>query len=99
MSELSFLIDLLVNHKLSKSVKELIVERIKLIDQPAMGRPAPRAMPRQDLTHTIPQPAPIPVEQIAQTPEAAAAIASRNEALNAALSGKILRGQERPRKW
>jgi hypothetical protein len=107
MNELSFLIDLLINHKLPRAVKELIVERIKILDVPITKNPAPTRASiqhsRADLAPpgmpTVPQVATIPVEQIAQTPEAAVAIASRNQALREAMSGKMPKGQERPRKW
>lgn len=44
-------------------------------------------------------PAPEPVVQIAQTPATAAAMQSRNDAINAAISGKVDKTTGKPRKW
>lgn len=47
----------------------------------------------------IPAPAPIPIDAIAQTPAAAAAIASRQQAINESLAGKTDKATGRPRKF
>lgn len=62
MSELSFLIDLLLNHRLTKDVKTLVAERIKEIE----GKP--QASPRVALpAHLIGQ-APSTIANLAAEP-------------------------------
>lgn len=122
MSELSFLIELLLNHDLPKATKDLLASRIRDVEANLVAAPQPRqpvvtaingvyqapstiaAMARHgDLTAptiSIAANAPsIPVEQVAQTPAAAAAINSRNEAINNAISGKVEKGRVSPRKF
>ncbi len=113
MTELSFLIELLMNHRLQKVTKEFILSRIKEVEANLNARPAPYQRPGQDLTQAAstralldkhgPLPSiempPIPVEQIAQTPATAAAMLSRQQAISQALSGKIDKGQTSPRKF
>lgn len=93
MSELSFLIDLLMNHKLSKPTKELIAARIKEVESlmtmthaylPANAKISTYLGPPQAASTLAllekhgPLPIPeIPVEQIAQTPATAAAMNDR----------------------
>lgn len=127
MTELSFLLDLLMNHKLQKETRELIRARIiqveanldcrqnmhpKAPDNPrhpllpgtqaastlaAMARH--QGMPIPPPTIEKPSPVESPVEQIAQTPETAAALASRNQAIAESIAGKIDKVSGRPRKW
>ena len=40
MTELSFLLELLLNHKLAKTTKEAVIERIKAIEAQSFSRPA-----------------------------------------------------------
>lgn len=88
MTELSFLIDLLMNHKLSKATKELIASRIKEVEFSMSSRPSGPSYSPPVIYNGVPQAAstvallekhgPLPVvENIAQTPEAAAALANR----------------------
>lgn len=132
MTELSFLIELLLNHDLPKATKDLIASRIKEVEQ-KISAPithiattgfitpttdqlqikmvpgtyqAPStlaAMARHNGTTVslpiVPEPPPVPVETIAQTPATAAAMNSRNQAISDAISGKIDKTSGKPRKW
>jgi hypothetical protein len=104
MTELSFLVDLLINQK-PKDFKRLITERIKEIEL------APRALVK---TNQIPahlagqSPSTIanlmkdPVEapQVAiNSPAAHAALVQRQEAIAQAMSGKVEKGRTSPRKF
>lgn len=108
MTELSFLIELLLKHDLPIATKELIAERIKEVEAnlhanfqakpayapiPSLQSPPAYAVPKMP---AMPQ---VPVEQVGQTPEAIAAMQSRSQAIAEAISGKIPKGQERPRKF
>lgn len=110
MTELSFLLDLLMNHKLPKLTKQLIAARIKEVEQMLQttsvtlntkhGKVPVYASPyiKEDEKIFLSQePSPIPVEEIAQTPAAAAALASRQQAIMN--RGTIEKGQTSPRKW
>lgn len=139
MTELSFLIELLLNHDLPKATKELIAERIKEVEAiiflvapgsshavaqqrfaqnqiVQQGIPQARqaqstldAMARHgDVGYTAPiihaqqlppEMPPVPVEQIAHTPAAAAAMNSRHQAIAEAIAGKVNKETGRPRKW
>lgn len=131
MSELSFLIELLLEHNLPAETKKALAARIKDVEgglqrpqQPqhvtvsnwsAISSPitAPQqaastlaAMarhgtlnPEAPTVSIIPQPPPEPVAVIAQTPAAAAAMASRNQAINESLAGKVDKTTGRPRKF
>jgi hypothetical protein len=114
MTELSFLLDLLLNHKLPKGTKEAITARIKEIEdrqaQPlAYVQRPPRTAQSPSTQRILDEMA---QEQgvshtviatnppmIAQTPAAAAALAARQEAISIALSGKEEKGRTRPRKF
>lgn len=125
-SELSFLIDLLLNHKLSKPVRDLIADRIKEVETryiPQSQHSAPREvsktsqaastlallakhqnLPPPQLPQASDQPS-LPVEQIAQTPEAVKALTDRAQAINDAVNGRnVMRSRDKmertsPRKW
>lgn len=124
MTELSFLLDLLFNHKLPKTAKDVIAARIKEVEEKlnenkdihipfGTTRIATTNIPNQSPSTLIalakhgviplqempPIPKPEPVQVIAQTAATQAAMNSRNEAINRALSGKPLAGQDKPRKW
>lgn len=128
MTELTFLIELLLNHDLPKETKDLIACRIKDVEaalilkdigrsQPLtnpissvaahypMSSQAPSTMALLAKHGDIPQvampsiPQQEPVAQIAQTSATAAAMASRNEAINASIAGKTDKITGRPRKW
>ena len=104
MTELSFLINLLLNHKLQKQTKEAIKVRISEVEQnisipsaPKTEQPKPALVAMQALsTQQILEKNP---DIIAQTPAAAQALKSREEAIQAAMSGKIEKGQTHPRKF
>ena len=129
-SELSFLIDLLLNHKLVKATAELIAERIKEVEanlsaRPAMHQPIAQVpktphiaaqapsmqaimarhpdliagVPVQQELNSDSMLVPSPIAVIAQTPAASAAMASRNQAINESISGKIDKVSGRPRKF
>jgi hypothetical protein len=104
MSELGFLLELFLNHKLPRITKALIAERIKEVEIAARTvTPQPRissnisaqapstqaALMRQD-----------PVEVIAHTSATANALASRQQAINDSISGKRMATESgRPRKF
>jgi hypothetical protein len=78
MSDISFLIELLLNHKLSKSTRELIAARIREVEASPHSRP----LTTTTLTHhnsNTPQ---------VQTQAGLAALQDRQEAINAAMAGK-----------
>jgi hypothetical protein len=120
MTELSFLIELLMNHKLPKVTKDLIAQRIREVEErftvqniiqpnraPQIISPIVHGAQQSPSTLALmakhgdvpPMPivqaaAPEPVAVIAQTPQAAAAMQHRQEAL----AGKLdERGMKR--KW
>ena len=118
-TELSFLIELLLHHKLEGKSKDLIQQRIQDVEarlsslkfhemkhssavasqNPVIAMQAPstqRIMERNPDLIQAPT-APVPVDEIAQTPVAMAALQSRQEAL--ANAGKIEKGRDRPRKF
>lgn len=114
MTELSFLLDLLFNHRLPKTAKEAIGARIKEVEEKLNEVKDPRipfGTARSPIAAGAPQAVStlaamdkhgiaaesIPVEIIAQTPAAQAAMASRQAALNNA--GKIDKNAQRPRKF
>jgi hypothetical protein len=137
MTELSFLVDLLLNHKLPKATRDVVAARIKEVEcksslytQSAASSPPPRSpqpLPSGLPPHIAAQPlstqaalvrqmqkdgalaepimiapppeAPPPVEQIAQTPQTMAALAHRQESINAGLAGIVDKQTGRKRKW
>lgn len=119
MTELAFLLELLLNHKLPRPTKVAVTERIKEVEQrlgnatlqrpaaplqsqgfipPHLANQAPStiaAMARHpDLAAALEQPA-----VVAQTPAAQAALASRQQAIAIATSGKEEKGRTSPRKF
>jgi hypothetical protein len=115
MSELSFLVDLLVNHKLPKATSDVILARLKEVEvsleasreiqfpiQPramAPGAPRQAASTQAILDRNPDLAAAIPIEQVAQTPAAMAAMASRSAAIAESMSGKVDKVTGRPRKF
>lgn len=116
MSELSFLLDLLLNHKLPKATRELITARVSDVEKTLthMVPTAPRPMHPFPTMPNVPasamailerNPDLIPVSAapqpvvVAQTPAAVAAMNSRQESINLAMSGKPAKGETRPRKF
>ncbi len=135
ISELSFLIELLLEHDLKPETKKALQLRIKDVEaglrdwsiskvntgNAIMGgahtpvahlcgtKPAGQAastlaaFARHGLNPEAPivppPPAPEPVAVIAQTPAAQAAMASRNQAINESIAGKVNKDTGRPRKF
>lgn len=100
MTEISFLIELLLNHKLTKATKDLIAERIKAIQIPVtQAHPTTITYNTSGLVTQVAstvaamvkhaETAPLPVEQIAQTPATAAAMQHRQDMINRSISGKL----------
>jgi len=85
MNELSFLLDLLLNHKLSKPVKDIITARVNELSSGQPPNPY-----KQMAIKIAPNPAANVVEpdQIAKTPEAQAALAHRAAMIKTAQSLK-----------
>lgn len=128
MTELTFLLDLLLNHKLPKPTKVAVTERVKEVElqlqqgyqiphaarslqmapvPPHLANQAPSTiaamMKHPDLVAQL-TPAISPVGEtqpavVAQTPAAQAALAQRQETINAAISGKPDKGRTSPRKF
>ncbi len=106
MTELSFLIDLLLNHKLSKEVKKLIADRVREIESaPRTAAHIPAGVPPHlvgqspsTIANLMKDPPAAPAV-VATTPIAASAIASRQAAIAAQLSGKPEPGRTSPRKY
>jgi len=120
VTELTFLVELLLNHKLPKPTKDLVAQRIKEVEESFAARPALPIQPKQaipahlanqapstlaalarhpDLMAQMAPPDPQPVAVIAQTPAAVAAMASREQAIASAMSGKPMKGETSPRKF
>lgn len=108
MTELSYLIDLLLNHKLSKATKDSVANRIKEIQEiykphpvakplaPGGVQQAPSTQAFLDRNPDLIQPSQ-PVEVIAQTPATAAALEHRAKSI--ANAGVADKATGRPRKW
>lgn len=125
VSELSFLIDLLINPRSLEQLKKDLAERIKQVEEnftnspsiPGWVRSNPNPLANKintqapstiaalarhgEFTHAMP-PVPeavVPVEQIAQTPQTAAAMQSRQIAIAESIAGKVDKVTGRPKKW
>jgi hypothetical protein len=113
MTELSFLLELLLEHELKKDTQKLIRERIKEIEarptavhaqapRPAQGNQAPST---QKLLDEMAQATGSPVPQMAaqipnpSTNAAAQALMHRAELIAQAVSGKEEKGRSSPRKF
>jgi hypothetical protein len=106
MTELSYLIDLLLNHKLPKATKDSVAKRIQEIQEVykphQVARPlSPGGVQQAPSTQAILDRNPdlIPVENIAQTVAASQALASRESAIAASMSGTVDKTTGRPRKF
>lgn len=107
MTELSFLLDLLLHEEMPKILKEIIVIRIKKVEgqindrQSIGGRdvtPPHSIVPTQiHGAAVVPQPTGFAGIAIPQTQAAAEALRSREEAIRQA--GQPLPGQKSPRKF
>lgn len=112
MTELSFLLELLLNHKLPKKTKDTIKFRIDEIQTsiPTNNRPirttgiqqAPsmqKAIEELEAEKFQKPPNPINIDGYANTPQAAQALLKRQELINNALQGKEEKGRTSPRKY
>lgn len=118
ISELSFLIELLLNHKLPKGTKDAIAARIKSVEEfsnvrgtgnstvprhlpPTLGAQAPSTQAILDRNPDLALAAmpPVPVEHVAQTPSAQAAMNARAQTIAQAGLGKPMPGETSPRKF
>lgn len=106
MTELTFLVELLLNHRLQKPTKDAVATRIKEVEaaiaqlppqSPLRPMPAPAVVSSRDVAARHPEV--VPVVAVAQTPAASAALASRQQAINESLAGKINKDTGRPRKF
>lgn len=108
MTELSFLLELLLEHTLEKITQTLIRERIKEIEQ---AKTTYANMPTTIRNHVVATEAaviapalshmpPVPTEAtvIAHTPAAAKAMADRQQMIQQAISGRPEPGRTSPRK-
>lgn len=103
MTELSFLIDLLLNHKLPKATRDAVAERIRDVEVAAPVRPhmpvIPQALSSRDVAARHPEVAPEPVAVVAQNATTQAALASRQQAIAESMAGKVDKTTGRPRKF
>lgn len=113
MTELTFLIDLLLNHKLPKATKDAVAARV--IDVEKLLATIPPTYPNRPMPNVNSNQAPSmqaimarnpdlaiasePVAVIAQTPQAVAAMNSRAAAIGESMAGKIDKVTGRPRKF
>lgn len=103
MSELSFLLDILLNHKLGKATKDAIKARIDHITNLPIRKYeelnnqliAQQAAPQ---TYTVRPIEPVQPMQIGQTPAAQAALQHRAEMIRQAQTGKPAKGFDTPPK-
>ena len=108
MSELGFLLELFLNHKLPRITKALIAERIKEVEiaartvtpQPRISSNISAQAPSTQAALMRQEQETVPVEVIAHTPATANALASRQQAINDSISGKRMATESgRPRKF
>jgi hypothetical protein len=105
VTELSFLISLLLNDELPKSLKQTVADRIKEVELKLVPSVQPRAPAGNQAASTqkiLDEMAmnPIPVEQpLPQTQAAAQALAHRQQLIAQATSGVAEKGRTSPRKF
>jgi len=107
MTELSFLLELLLNHKLPKATKELVTERIKEVEAKLGSAPTPvQRAPIRAASGQSPSTQKILEEMAAeaeapvtQTPAVAQAMAHRAALIAQATSGVEEKGRTSPRKF
>lgn len=89
MSELSFLIELLLNHELQKETKDLIAARIKEVEERFNLANVTRVtLPQSGYMQLSNAVNDILPEHMAQTPAAAKALQERQQMIRTALAGK-----------
>lgn len=105
MTELSFLLDILLNHKLGKATKDAIKARIDEIQKDPMPIEVHRSQPSYTIresavvpVHNTAQPLPMSEVNIGQTPAAQAALQQRAEMIRQGTSGVITKGHTSPPK-
>jgi hypothetical protein len=94
-TELQFLIRILTKEKLSAKLKDLFIERIGVVETNLV----PKAHGSRPIVNFGPVTTATMPDAIAQTPAAAAALESRNLAIQQATSGKPEAGRTSPRKF
>ncbi len=112
MTELSFLIKLLLNEKLQKATRDLIAARIEEVQLEFVKQTIPYSLPQpvpastssqcastQALLAKHPDLAAAAPAVIAHTQAAAAAMSSRNQAIAESMAGKVDKNTGRPRKF
>jgi hypothetical protein len=101
MTELSFLLDLLLNDKLTKATKDKLTERIKYVEASSNQQQRPVAKSWKAVPASLEPP--LSLDTIAHTPEVAAAMANRQAVVNAAINQKPMviekNGSTGPRKF
>lgn len=108
MTELQFLIDLLLNHKLPPATKKLLAARIGEVEgryqpqapQPWVGNaranPSAQAPSTQKILDQMAMEVNPPENAVATTPAAAAALQARADAIRLATQSQPLRGKPEP---
>lgn len=106
MTELGFLLELLLNHKLPRSTKEFVTQRVKdvelgqrnivraplVLNAQAQAPSTLAALERQAVEGAT-------VAVVAQNATTQAAMASRAAAISESMSGKVNKDTGRPRKF
>lgn len=95
-TELTFLLELILNHKIPLSTKNLIKERIGLLQQNLPQQSIQRQSFANETNQLVANNAPI---TIAHTPAVAEALAHRQQAITIAASGVAEKGRTSPRKF
>ena len=102
--EISFLLDLLFDHCLEEQTCTLIKDRVRALEEAILSQGAPKPVAARpsfigaQVATKGEAPVPPPVD-IAQTPAAAQALASRQQAIQESIAGKIDKQLGRPRKF
>lgn len=91
MTELSFLIDLLLNHKLPKPTKEAVAERLKTVEANLMFAPM-RSLPQA----ILPQPVGMPPQAQSTLAAMARHAAAANEPYPAGVSPQVTPATDTP---
>jgi hypothetical protein len=106
VTELSFLVELILNPKLPRPIKELVAARIKEVETSyesgAVRSSVPRPSGPQQAASTLAAMArhDVPVEQVAQSQAAVATIAHKNELIAAVKADRPMTNPDgSKRKW
>lgn len=98
MTEIQWLVDMMLHEKLSASARTKFLARIGEVESKLSVAPQP-PKPFGMQTPGFSQAPQVPHDQIAQSPIAAQALAMREQAINQGLSGKAEPGRTSPRKF